>query len=88
MLLEFCFSTTNFKYNGKHFKQIFGTATGSPVSAVMANLIIEDLEEKALSSIVLKPLCWKRYVDDMSSAIGSSEVVPLQQHLNSVEPSI
>ena len=44
-LLDFCLSTTNFKYNDTYYQQIFGTAMGSPVSAVMANLVMEDLEK-------------------------------------------
>ena len=43
-LLDFCLSTTNFKYNNTHYQQIFGTAMGSHVSAVMANLVMENLE--------------------------------------------
>ena len=44
-LLDFCLSTTNFKYNNIYYQQIFGTAMGSPVSAVMANLVMENLEK-------------------------------------------
>ena len=36
-LLDFCLSTANFQYDHKHYKQIHGTAMGSPVSAVMAH---------------------------------------------------
>ena len=42
-LLDFCLSTTNFQYDHKHYKQIHGTAMGSPVSAVMAYMVMEDL---------------------------------------------
>jgi len=45
-LLDFCFSTTNVNYNDTHYQQIFGTAMGSPVSAVMANLVMEHLENE------------------------------------------
>ena len=64
-LLEFCLSTTNFKYNNTHYQQIFGTAMGSPVSAIMANLVMENLEERALSTSLVQPRFWKRYVDDV-----------------------
>ena len=42
-LLSFCLKTTQFAYNGTYYQQIFGTATGSPVSAVFANMVMEDV---------------------------------------------
>ena len=81
-------STTNFKYNNNHYQQIFGTAMGSPVSAVMANLVMEDLEKRALSTSLSQPCFWKRYVDDVCSSVKSNLVLTLQNHLNNIEPSI
>ena len=87
-LLDFCLSTTNFKYNNNHYQEIFGTAMGSPVSAVMANLVMEDLEKRALSTSLSQPCFWKRYVDDVCAAVKSNLVLTLQNHLNNIEPSI
>ena len=87
-LLEFCLSTTNFKYNNTHYQQIFGTAMGSPVSAVMANLVMENLEKRALSTSLAQPRFWKRYVDDLCAAVKSGLVQTLQDHLNNIEPLI
>ena len=42
---------------------------GSPVSAVIANLVMEDVEQRALASSPVKPLFWKRYVDGVISAV-------------------
>ena len=87
-LLDFCLSKTNFKYNKTYYQQIFGTAMGSPVSDVMANLVMEDLEKRALSTSIVQPCFWKRYVDDVCAAVNSSLVQTLQHHLNNIEPSI
>jgi hypothetical protein len=40
-------------------------ARGSPLSPVIANVFMEDLEERALAQVNYKPLCWFRYVDDV-----------------------
>ena len=61
---------------------------GSPVSAVMANLVMEDLEKRALSTSIVQPCFWKRYVDDVCAAVSSSLVQILQDHSNNIEPSI
>ena len=40
-LLSFCLKTTQFTYNGTYYQQVFGTAMGSPVSAVIANMVMK-----------------------------------------------
>ena len=87
-LLSFCLNTTQFAYNGTYYQQVFGTAMGSPVSAVIANMVMADVEQRALASSPVQPLFWKRYVDDVISAVSGNEAERLLPHLNSVEPSI
>ena len=64
-LLSFCLNKTFFVYDGTYYQQVFGTAIGSPASAVIANLVMEDFEQRVLASSPVKPLFWKRYVDDV-----------------------
>jgi hypothetical protein len=37
---------------------------GSPLSLVIMNFSMEDLEERALAQATHKLLCWFRYVED------------------------
>ena len=37
-LLNLCLTSTYFQYNGKHYKQLHGTAMGFPVSVVVAEI--------------------------------------------------
>ena len=87
-LLSFCLKTTQFAYNGTYYQQVFGTAMDLPVSAVISNMVMEDMEQRALATSPVKPFFWKRYVDDVISAVSGSEAERLLSHLNSVEPSI
>ena len=45
-----CLDATISSFRGKVYKQVYGTAMGSPVSVVVANLVMEDVEERALES--------------------------------------
>ena len=46
------------------YKQIHGTAMGSPVSVVVAEIVMQNIEEQALSTYTKALPLWLRYVDD------------------------
>ena len=50
LLLEFCLKNTYFSFQGQFYEQVEGAAMGSPVSPIVANLYMEYLEQKALST--------------------------------------
>ena len=82
-LLRLCLDTTYFQVNGKFFKQKKGTAMGSPVSVVVANLFMEEVEQSSLQSFTHPVKTWKRYVDDTFVVIKKDHVDALHEHLNS-----
>ncbi len=51
-LLEFVLSSSYFIYNDVVYKQIHGCAMGSPISAIVANLCMEVIEEQAIQSAI------------------------------------
>ena len=61
---------------------------GSPVSAVIANLYMEEFEEQAITTASYKPKIWKRYVDDTITILDQNSVDNFLQHLNSQQPTI
>ena len=44
--------------------------------------------KRALATSPVKPFFWKRYVDDVISAVSGNESERLLSHLNSIEPSL
>jgi hypothetical protein len=61
---------------------------GSPVSVVMANLVMEDVERRALSTLSTPPRYWKRYIDDTFAILSKDLVDEFLGHLNSIETAI
>ena len=61
-LLEFVLTTTYFTFRNEVYKQVFGAAMGSPVSPVVAEFFMEELERMAIATAPLdcKPSLWKR----------------------------
>ena len=87
-LLNFAFRSTYFQYDGATCEQQDSAAMGSPVSAVIANLYMEDFEEQALSSVQTTPKIWKRYIDDTFTILDWNDVKDFLQHLNTQQPSV
>ena len=50
LLLRSCLQTTYFMYNHQFYEQTEGTAMGSPVSPVVANIFMEYVEETAIAT--------------------------------------
>ena len=72
-LLNLCLTSTYFQYNGKHYKQLHGTAMGSPVSVVVAEIVMQNIEEQALTTYTRNVPPWLRYVDDKFTAVHKTE---------------
>ena len=75
-------------YKGEMFQQVFGTAMGSPVSVTVANLVMEDVEQRALTSCTIQPPFWKQCVDDTFTALPQEQIQLFHDNLNSIEPTI
>ena len=67
ILLNLCLTSTYFQYNAKHYKQLHGTAMGSPLSVVVAEIVMQNIEEQALATYTRTVPLWLRYVQTIHS---------------------
>lgn len=86
--LKVCLESTVFQFEDKFFHQIRGLAMGGSVSAVLANIVMEDFELEILGTISFLILFYKRYVDDLFLVVHEDTVVPILHFFNSKNPSI
>ena len=87
-LLHPCLTSTYFQYNGKHYKQLHDTAMGSPVAVVVAEIVMQNIEEQALATYSETLPLWLRYVDDTITAIHESKIDEFHEHLNEQNTNI
>ena len=59
-----------------------------PVSVVIADLVMEDVEHRALRTYPNPPTFWKRYVDDTCCILRSDLVDDFHNHLDTIEATI
>ena len=80
--MNLCLPSTYFQYNGKHYKQLHGTAMGA-VSVVVAEIVLQNIEERALATYKRMLPLWLRYVDDTFTAVHKEEIDDFHDfHLN------
>lgn len=62
--LDFVMLNIYFRFRGQLCHQIHGTAMGTSVAPPYANLFLSKLEGDVSSASVVKPLYYKRFIDD------------------------
>ncbi|KAI8515711.1 hypothetical protein Bbelb_065240 [Branchiostoma belcheri] len=66
----------------------YGMAMGSPLSPVLAILLMEDFERKAMDTAPHRPKFWGRYVDDTGVVNQREHEKGLIEHINNQHSSI
>ena len=86
-MLEFCLRNTYFLFLGKYFEQVHGAAKGSPIGPLIAILIMEDFEVKAISCLPNLPRLWLRDMDDTFVTQHVEYSNQFLWHMTSMEPT-
>ena len=55
----------SFQFNRRRYLQTHGTAMGTKMAVAFANIFMAKIEKGIISKSKIKPLVWKRYIDDV-----------------------
>ena len=86
--LDLCLDNTYLCFGKKFYRQIFGVAMGFPITVIVANLVMESIENKMLKDFASSPRIWLRYIDDTFVVLKKTEVVSFHEFINNIEDSI
>ncbi|XP_011882019.1 PREDICTED: uncharacterized protein LOC105569853 [Vollenhovia emeryi] len=85
---ELVLSSTSFSFNGQFYEQIFGSPMGSPLSPILADLVMDDLETFCLEQLEFEVNTYYRYVDDVFTIIPNNKIDDILKVFNSYHPRL
>jgi len=86
--VRFVLESTFFSFGNQIYKQKFGTPMGSPLSPVIADIVMQDLEGEVLATLDFDIPFYYRYVDDIVLAVPTSKIDLVFEKFNSVHSSL
>jgi len=86
--MNFVLNSTFFLFNNKYYKQSHRAPMGSPLSPIVADLIMEQLELHTINNLPFVPIFYYRYVDDIALVAPNSQLNTLLSKFNSYHPRL
>ena len=87
LILNNCY----FSFNNEIFHQTYGSPMGSPISPVLAELVLEHLEQMVLEQLRSKGIhlkVFQRYVDDILAVASMRQIPHILRKFNEIHPRI
>jgi hypothetical protein len=92
VLLDTILNQNYLKFDNKYYQPNKGVAMGSPISALVAEILLQHYEENLLKNILDKPniIYYNRYVDDILIIYDHSKTNcnEIEHYINSIHPEL
>lgn len=86
--VELILSSTCFTFEGQFYEQIFGSPMGSPLSPILADMVLEDLENQCLQKLQFNVPIFYRYVDDIFTVLPRNRIDEVIGVFNDYHPRL
>ncbi|XP_071632808.1 uncharacterized protein [Temnothorax longispinosus] len=86
--IELILHSTSFCFNGQFYEQIYGSPMGSPLSPILTDMVMEDLETHCLSLLDFDVRIYLRYVDDVFTIVPKRAINALLEAFNGYHPRL
>ncbi|XP_071582050.1 uncharacterized protein [Temnothorax nylanderi] len=86
--IELVLRSTSFSFNGNTYEQIFGSPMGSPLSPVLADIVMKDLETHCLAELNFCLSFFRRYVDDVIAIVPKDKINDVLTVFNNYHPRL
>ncbi|XP_015115626.1 uncharacterized protein LOC107040185 [Diachasma alloeum] len=72
--VSLCFNASAFQFNNVKYQQVFGAAMGSPLSPIIAEIVLQDLENFCMKRLDFPVYFYTRYVDDVLAFVPKDKI--------------
>ncbi|KER20260.1 hypothetical protein T265_11143 [Opisthorchis viverrini] len=86
--IKACLNLTHFVFDSVVYTQEQGLSMGSLISPVLANIFMEEFEQRALAGFPYPPRIFWRYVDDTFVVMKRDKFSEFYNYLNELSPEI
>ncbi|UYV81325.1 hypothetical protein LAZ67_20000775 [Cordylochernes scorpioides] len=87
-LTSICLGMSTFTFDTQFFKQTKGSPMGSPLSTVVAEVVMRSLDQWITSRHSSDIFLWRRYIDDTFCLVSEVSTSHILSDLNSFHPDI
>jgi len=86
--IDLLLNSSCFSFNSKYYNQIYGSPMGSPLSPILADIVLDDLETSCIQKLDFTLHTYFRYVDDIFMIIPATKLLMVLDIFNNYHPRL